>query len=410
MDTSSTDVMIARLQKEVDEREAFINGVIANANDNERDLTDSEKQLTAEARARIEACSEQLELLDAAKERTVAARARTEKLNREMTRMRAEADAGGTVEYRSTGDYLKDYMAAQGGSKAAAQRLEVFSRVADHQMTPDNLGVIPDPILAPVINFIDNSRPIVSSLGPRPLTNATWHRPRVTQHTEVGPQGTAGGPTDEKSELVSQKMLITRLTANAVTYGGYVNVSRQNIDFSNPQIFDLVVNDLASQYAIQTEAATAAALAATTATGVGYTSGDPDSVSAAVWTAAAQVYTGVSGQGSMYIVVAPDVLASFGPLFNPVNPQNAASPGFTANNFGQGVMGTISGIPVVMSAALAPGTAFLYSTAAIEVYEQRIGTLQVTEPSVLGVQVAYAGYFTPLMIEDAAIVPLEGTS
>ena len=33
------------------------------------------------------------------------------------------------------------------------------------------------------------------------------------------------------------------------------------------------------------------------------------------------------------------------------------------------------------------------STAAAEVYEDRIGALQVVEPSVLGVQVAYAGYF-----------------
>jgi hypothetical protein len=43
------------------------------------------------------------------------------------------------------------------------------------------------------------------------------------------------------------------------------------------------------------------------------------------------------------------------------------------------------------------------STAAIEVYEQRVGALQITEPSVLGVQVAYGGYFTPITIESAAV-------
>jgi hypothetical protein len=69
----------------------------------------------------------------------------------------------------------------------------------------------------------------------------------------------------------------------------------------------------------------------------------------------------------------------------------------------------VSGINVVMSAGLDSGGAFLLSTAAIEVYEQRVGTLQVTEPSVLGVQVAYAGYFTPLTITDDAIVPLTAT-
>src|SRR5690606_3933164 len=105
-----------------------------------------------------------------------------------------------------------------------------------------------------------------------------------TQHTAVAAQGAAGSAADEKSELVSQKMTITRLTANAVTYGGYVNISRQNIDFSSPQILDLVINDLAAQYAIETEAATAALLATTTTPPVGYGANPTEeSVKKALW-------------------------------------------------------------------------------------------------------------------------------
>ena len=100
------------------------------------------------------------------------------------------------------------------------------------------------------------------------------------------------------------------------------------------------------------------------------------------------------------------LLSFFGPLFSPYGPQNQQGTGFLANGFGQGNMGSISGLSTVMSAGLASGEAFLLSTAALEVYEQRVGTLQVTEPSVLGVQVAYAGYFTPLTINDDAIVPI----
>ena len=36
-------------------------------------------------------------------------------------------------------------------------------------------------------------------------------------------------------------------------------------------------------------------------------------------------------------------------------------------------------------------------------YEDRIGSLQVVEPSVLGVQVAYAGYFTWLVVETTGL-------
>jgi hypothetical protein len=113
--------------------------------------------------------------------------------------------------------------------------------------------------------------------------------------------------------------------------------------------------------------------------------------------------------GKLAIAISPDVLGVFGPLFAPVNPQNAQSAGFEAGRFAQGVMGNISGIPVVMSAGLGAGDAFLFSTAAIEAFEQRVGTLQVVEPSVFGLQVAYAGYFSTLVVNDDAIVPLAGS-
>jgi hypothetical protein len=64
-----------------------------------------------------------------------------------------------------------------------------------------------------------------------------------------------------------------------------------------------------------------------------------------------------------------------------------------------------------MSSALDSGEAFLLSTAAIELYEQEIGMLQVVEPSVLGVQVAFGGYFAAFAAASGAVVPLvEGTA
>ncbi len=62
-----------------------------------------------------------------------------------------------------------------------------------------------------------------------------------------------------------------------------------------------------------------------------------------------------------------------------------------------------------MSPGLASGKAFLFATDAIEAYEQRVGALQVVEPSVAGVQIGYVGYFTPLTIEDGGIIELTAT-
>jgi hypothetical protein len=100
------------------------------------------------------------------------------------------------------------------------------------------------------------------------------------------------------------------------------------------------------------------------------------------------------------------MMGVIGPLFPSINPTNAQSTGFDANSFGSGQLGAISGVTTLMSAGLASGTILEFSTASAEVYEQRIGALQVTEPSVLGVQVAYAGYFAYLTTLAGGILKL----
>lgn len=402
----ANDAMIRRLQKELEERTAAAQGIVGTAQDAERDLNPAERETLTNLRDRIGELKNQLGELEATADLAGQVADRMKQFDKAISTARRNGDR--VIEYRSAGAWALDSYRASIGNTEARERLEVFYREAAHQTTPDNLGIVPDPIIGNVINFIDAARPLVNFLGAQNMPGATWHRPRVTQGTRVDVQGDYGEADDEKTELVSQKMLIQRLTANAVTYGGYVNVSRQNIDFSSPQVLDIIINDLAARYAIQTEAALAAELSATTTLAVKYGAAPTvEKVAKAVWDAVAKVYAATKGQGRVAIAVAPDRLGVFGPLFAPVNPQNAQSTGFTAANFGQGVMGAISGVPVVMSAGLGNGTAFAFSTAAIEAFEQRVGTLQVTEPSVLGVQVAYAGYFTALTIEDDAIVPLE---
>lgn len=401
------DEHIRRLEKQLDEQQNFAQEIINRAHTGNRDLNEDEQQLVNETRGRIEVIKSQLDTVEGFAKAAYETSNRSRQIGQALDEMRGRST--GPIEYRTAGEWALDSYKAHLGDRECRDKLERFYRAAAHQTTADNLGVVPDPIVGDVINFIDAARPAVSAVGPRPMPSSTWHRPRVTTSTLVAAQGSAGAAADEKKELSSRKMVITRLNATAVTYGGYVNVSRQDIDFSQPAILDIVINDLAAQYAIETEAAFCTALATTQTAAVDYTV-DAAGVAAALWDAAGAAYTAVRGQGSLVLAVAPDVLSTFGPLFAPVSPLNAQSPGFTANSFGQGVMGNISGIRTVMTSGLTTGKAYVFSTAAIECYEQRVGTLQITEPSVLGVQVAYAGYFTPLVIEDDAIIPLELSS
>lgn len=409
MANNHSDAQIAQYQKEIEERSAFIEGTTANARDGERDLTATEMELIKDSQKRIEQVEEQLKVLSDAQGVQHRARQRADDLQRAMSDMRRTVDKG-EVEYRSAGAYLVEVYNAMRGDRPAAERLEIYNRAAAHQKTTDNLGTIPDPIVGPVINFVDQSRPLVNAIGVSDLPAATFYLPVVTQQPSVAVQGSAGAAADEKAELVSQKMLITRLTVAAVTYGGYLNVSRQDIDFSSPPIMDTVIEGLASQYAIVTEASVGTKLDASTGTPVGYgASPTAATITAAVWSTASTVYTAVKGQGQLILALAPDRLAVFGPLFPPIGVTNGHSQGLFAGNFTQGEVGGVSGIQVVMSAGLASGKAFLFSTAAIKLFEQRVGVMSIAEPSVMGVQVGYAGYFSSVITSNNGIIELTAT-
>jgi hypothetical protein len=381
---------------EIEERQTFIDNLVTAADG--KDLTDEQLELITRARERIESINKQMAPLEEARKISVDSSERM----RDLARFMADSpEKPKEVEYRSAGEYVLDMWKAQLGSAEATRRVEVYNRAAAHQTTADNPGLIPTPILGPVVNFIDAARPLVSALGARQLPGASFSRPKVTQHTTVAAQG------GEKNELVSQKMTISKLAVTPVTLGGYVNVSRQDIDWTQPAVMDLVINDLASQYAILTESTAVQAFYAggTASVGTSIPAGPTNQqVANAIWGAAAGVYTATKGQGRLLAVCSPDVLGIIGPLFPPINPLDAQSEGLSASTFGQGTVGAVSGISVVVSAGFsATKSLMVMSSAAGEIYEDRIGSLQVVEPSVLGVQVAYAGYFADLIVQNNGI-------
>jgi HK97 family phage major capsid protein len=397
----ATDDMISRLAGEIEEQQTFQDKLLDEAQKAGRDLTDNEMELFTRSRDVMQQKSVQLEpMLQTAQ---IAAQSR-EMLGEISLRSPAERPA--EVEYRTAGAYILDYWKASLGAEEAVKRLTTYNRAAAHQTTADNPGLLPTPIVAPVVNFIDQARPLTTWLGPRNVPSNQWTRPRVTQHTNVAEQ-----PVGEKNELVSQKMTITKTAVTARTYGGYVNVSRQDIDWTTPNILDLIIEDLSGKYGTVTEAALGSAVRAAAPTTETIPTGPPTvaALNAALWEAAGLIFTATGGQGRLAMFLPPDQLGVWAPLFAPINPTNAISPGFEAANFSSGAMGQISGIPVYMTAGLAAGSSVVVSSSAVEVYEDRGGSLQVIEPSVLGVQVAYFGYYTWLVVEPTGLAEIVKT-
>jgi HK97 family phage major capsid protein len=405
-DGRPNDAMLMKYDTELQERNAAVQGMIRVAQEQDRDLNASERENLNGHKERIVELRSLIQDLESYAEIAESTNARMAQVDRALTQARRTGSAR-DVEYRSAGVYIADLYSARMGDRDAHDRLESFHRVAAHQTTADNAGLLPERIVEPVINGVDVARPLVAAIGTTNLGQGSWAYARVTQHTQVGVQSA------EKAELASRKMLVTKTAITAPTYGGYVNVSKQDINRTTPQILDMVIADLAGQYAIQTEDAAADELIANSTPG---TIEIPSTETAlgiaqAIWGAAGQSAAllrtaNIPAQGPI-LAVSANMLGMIGPLFAPVNPQNAYSTGFGANTVQvQGPQGQIANLTVVLGTGLPDDTILFLYRSAVRCYEDRYGAMQVNEPSVWGVQVGYAGDFETVVLDDGGVIEI----
>jgi len=156
------------------------------------------------------------------------------------------------------------------------QNPEVLKAFAiDDVISSDNLGVIPEMRSSQIIGIIDASRPFLESTSREPLPPAgeTWKFPKITQRPEVGKQ------TTEKSEVASQKTVISSEDFSMETYAGAGDLSIQLIKRSSPDFLRLWEQLLGEQYAIATDNAAVDALLAESAVVEGTGDFDPSSPS-----------------------------------------------------------------------------------------------------------------------------------
>jgi HK97 family phage major capsid protein len=394
---------------------AAMDTVLSQVSD-DRDLVDAEKSLLQATQQRIAELDAQIkpladyEDMRAAHEATAGALpvVRPERLPAQPRRADGE---GRTVDYLSPGAFLVDLVRARGIHQEAdpdAARRVMQTRVVADQKTGDTPGVLPQPIVGQVVSLIDANRPLISSLGGAKamggIPGTTFTRPKVTQHTTVGVQSA------EKTQLSSQKMTIAQVSFTKATYGGTVDISRQDIDWTSPSAWDILVRDLAQVYAVQTETAAAAAFkAAATATAVTVATNDLKGWSLAIYTAAMHSYqAGFMMPNRIWCSL--DVWAALGSL---VDTTRTVLPVDTTREMGApgtselaSFAGDLFGVPRIVVPTFASGTCIVGNSMAFEVYEEVVGLLSVIEPSILGVQVAYGGYVAWGALAGAALVPL----
>lgn len=393
-----------RLNTQFDEITAGIAAVLDRAEKEDRDVTTDEQTIVDRDQARAEDLKKSIDhyaAIEATRSKVLETRGRIPAQQQQRTATGPVKDEAKLTDlFPTAGDYIVTVGRALRGDTAAGElieRAQEINRATAHQTTADNPGLIPRPILGPVISLIDNSRPFIQSISTRPLPTGAFDRPKVTQHVAVGKQ--AG----EKQLTESQKMLITKLPVAAATYAGHVNVSRQDIKWSQPGIMDILAQDFALQYALETDQdAVAQFLASLTAAPVTVPDWEAASIRGALFDAASvpiQAGQGAAVPDTFWMSV--DVWAELGGLVN-----DFGQPLFPGLNPGNASAGDIAGFKSVVDPWFPAGTAVIGKGALSEWYEDIDGLLQVAEPDVLGQLVGYAGYGAFVNTEPTAYTKL----
>ena len=201
------------------------------------------------------------------------------------------------------------------------------------------------------------------------------------------------------------------------TYGGYVQISEQDIMFTTPEILGSLLDDMGRIYANTTDNVAADALV--TATTQTQAFGDPTAPEDWVsWiaTAAQTILTNSNGNLPNALFVSPKYWGKLigladttgRPLFPNLGPQNAL--GNLEASFGQGMA---FGLNVVVDRNFADETVILGCAgtspgnptgAGFECYELPQGAIAIDVPSQLARTLAFRGQFAVLMIDDTKFV------
>lgn len=285
---------------------------------------------------------------------------------------------------------------------ATGRELPAIYAAAAENVVADVPGVMPEPLVGTVYDTLSGRRPFVSAVGARamPAAGETFYRRKVTQHTTVTQQ------TAEFNELASQALEISRVQVDKKTFGGYVDLSEQMVDWSDPAAVSLVLDDLARVYAKATETYACSTLVSGATVTESVTSwADGDEVLDKLYDASDTIANAID-QLPTHLMVSPDRYAALGKmkdangnrLFPAVGPSNAA--GSVVPTEYRNVLG----LTVIVSPQFAAETFVLGAPQGIELYESAKGSIRVDQPATLSTRLAFRGYFAGVVLDASAFV------
>ena len=315
----------------------------------------------------------------------------------------------------STSEYIASYVRggadfAQMNANIAAARIEAAPGVAPFINTESTPGILPEIITGSVYDGLNPIRPFVTAIGTRamPTAGATFRRPKIVTRPVVTQQAA------QFDDLNASTVSVSNSDISKLSFGTYVTVSEQDLDWSDPSSIDIILNQLAIAYGQATDNYAVDTCHAA----IVQTSSVADTASGADWVAAiyegARQISATSNYLPTHMVVTP---ASWAALASSVDNQDRPVFPYTGapNLMGQNAAGNSSatswnGNPLGLVLVVdknAPGSFMGHAAgpaAGFEFYEQQKGAISVEVPATMGRTIAFRGYAAAFMADATKFV------
>jgi len=282
----------------------------------------------------------------------------------------------------------------------SASQKTALQAAAGDVLTTDTLGLLPVPVLGPLVQDLNFLRPVIEAVGARAYPDGgqskTFIRPTITTHTSVAAQA------NELGAASATTMVIAANSVSKTTLAGQVTLSIQDIDFTSPEAMGLILNDLMGEAMIASDNLAADNLL-TAATSSGVWDGTPEDLLKSVYDAANDVASGRNWMPT-HMFVSVDVWSQLGQLVD--SSKRPLFPFIGAGLTGQNALGASSagswngtpmGLQLVVDSNFAAKTMIITRVGqgqgdAYEYYESIRGLMSVEVPSVLGRTMSYHLY------------------
>jgi len=310
-----------------------------------------------------------------------------ETLERKVDSLEVPTLKRGTGSYfKSYGEYIKDYV-------ARGERAEQLFRVYTGGTSDD--AIVKDAWVGDVVKIIDKPRTVLNAYRTATL-------PSEGLNVEYGLLDTdtvdVDVQADEGDTLAYGAVSLTTATAPVVTYGGYIEMSRQEIErSSHVGILDTAFRAMAARYGSVTNAATRAAIVAATTQTDTFNIADLDDAALVMGLLVDSASALDDYNASLdHIICSVDVYKALVTAVGTDGRPMFSTVGASVNTVGSaqlsGLSGSLQGVPVIVDTGAAANTLWFSDREAVTTWESPGAPLRLSDGDITNLSNQYSVY------------------